>query len=111
MGRCRYQFGEAGSPYFLTSPEVGRLPVFTRPETVPILLDSWRFLQDQNRMVLLGYVVLENHVHFIVSAEDLPNEVGGFKSYTARPIIDYLRERHVRTLLDGLESHKVRHKS
>jgi REP element-mobilizing transposase RayT len=61
-------------------------------------------------MVLLGYVVLENHIHFIASARDLPNEVADFKSYTARRIIDYLSERHVRTLLDGLEYHKARHK-
>ena len=62
-------------------------------------------------MMLLGYVVLENHIHFIASAEDLAKEVGDFKSYTARRIIDYLSERHVQTLLDGLEYHKVRHKS
>jgi REP element-mobilizing transposase RayT len=110
MGRSRYKFGEAEYPHFLTCTVVGWLPVFTRPETVQILLDSWQFLQDQNRIVLLGYVVLENHVHFIASAEDLANEVGDFKSYTARRIIDYLSERHVRTLLDGLEHHKVRHK-
>ena len=61
-------------------------------------------------MALLGYVVLENHIHFIASAEDLTKEVGDFKSHTARRIIDYLRERHVRTLLDGLEYYKARHK-
>ena len=56
--------------------------------------------------MLLGYVVLENHVHFIASAKDLPKEVGDFKSYTARRIIDYLSERHVQTLLDGLSTTK-----
>ena len=111
MGRSRYKFGESGFPHFLTCTVVGWLPVFTRPETVQILLDSWQFLHDQNRMVLLGYVVLENHVHFIASAEDLPKQVGDFKSHTARRIIDYLSERHVRTLLEGLEHHKARHKS
>jgi REP-associated tyrosine transposase len=87
------------------------LPVFTRPETVQILLDSWQFLQDQDRLTLLGYVVLENHVHFIASAENLPKEVGDFKSYTARRIIDYFHEHNVRTLLDGLEYQKARHKN
>jgi REP-associated tyrosine transposase len=111
MGRSRYSFGEATTPHFLTCTVVGWLPVFTRPETVQILLDSWQFLQDQGRMTLLGYVVLENHVHFIASAENLPKEVGDFKSFTARRIIDSLAERHVKTLLDGLEFHKVRHKS
>ena len=103
MGRSRYRFGEASFPHFLTCTVVGWLPVFTRPETVQIVLDSWQFLQDQDRLVLLGYVVLENHIHFIASAENLAKEVGDFKSYTARRIIDYLSERHVRTLLDGLE--------
>ncbi len=71
MGRSRYRFGEAGFPRFLTCTVVGWLPVFTRPETVQIVLDSWQFLQDQDRLVLLGYVVLENHIHFIAAAEDL----------------------------------------
>ena len=77
MGRDRYKFGEAGFAHFLTCTVVGWLPVFTRPETVQVLLDSWQFLQDQGRLVLLGYVVLENHVHFIASSENLAKEVGG----------------------------------
>jgi putative transposase len=111
MGRSRYKFGEGGTPHFLTCTVVGWLPVFTRPETVQILLDSWQFLQDRERMVLLGYVVLDNHIHFIASADDISKEVGDFKSYTARRIIDYLNEHHVRTLLQGLEYHKARHKT
>ena len=110
MGRSRFRFGESPFPHFLTCTVVGWLPVFTRPETVQILLDSWRFLQDQGRLTLLGYVVLENHVHFIASAEDLAKQVGDFKSYTARRVIDHLIERHVRILLEGLEYHKARHK-
>ena len=110
MGRSRFRFGESPFPHFLTCTVVGWLPVFTRPETVQILLDSWQFLQDQGRLTLLGYVVLENHVHFIASAEDLAKQVGDFKSYTARRVIDHLIERHVRILLEGLEYHKARHK-
>jgi REP element-mobilizing transposase RayT len=111
MGRTRYRFGEDHYPHFLTCAVVGWLPVFTRPETVQILLDSWQFLQDHNRLVLLGYVVLENHIHFIASATDLAKEVGDFKSYTARRIIDYLSDRRVRSLLEGFEYHKARHKT
>jgi putative transposase len=111
MGRSRYKFGDVGYPHFLTCTVVGWLPVFTRPETVQILIDSWQFLQDQDRLVLLGYVVLENHNHFIASSENLSKEVGDFKSYTARRIIDHLTERGVKTLLEGLEYHKLRHKA
>ena len=75
MGRTRYRFGEQSLPHFLTCTVVGWLPVFTRPDTVQILLDSWQFLQEHNRLVLLGYVVLENHIHFIASADNLAKEV------------------------------------
>ena len=56
---------------------------FTRPDLVEIVLDSWRFSHDRERMRLLGYVILENHLHFIASSENLSKEVGDFKSYTA----------------------------
>ena len=65
MGRTRYQFGEAPFPHFPTCTVIGWLPVLTRTETLQIVLDSWQFLQEQERMVLFGYVVLENHIHFI----------------------------------------------
>jgi REP element-mobilizing transposase RayT len=111
MGRSRYRFGECEYPHFLTCTVVGWLPVFTRPETVQILLDSWAFYQDQDRLTLLGYVILENHVHLIAASEDLASVVGDFKSYSARRIIDLLAERRVTMLLDGLAYHKARHKS
>jgi len=63
MGRSRYRFGEAVFSHFLICTVVGWLPVFTRPETVEIVLNSWRFLQDQERLVLLGDVVHENPIH------------------------------------------------
>src|SRR6476469_1298737 len=69
MGRSRYRFGEAPFPHFLTCTVVGWLPVFTRPETVQIVFDSWQFLQDQDRLTILGYVVLENHIPFIAPAD------------------------------------------
>jgi putative transposase len=111
VGRSRYKFGESDYPHFLTCTVVGWLPVFTRPDTVQILFDSWQFLQDQDRLVLLGYVVLDNHIHFIASSKNLSKEIGDFKSYTARKIIDYLQERQIHTLLDGLEYHRSRHKT
>ena len=36
MGRSRFRFGESAFPHFLTCTVVGWLPVFTRPETVPV---------------------------------------------------------------------------
>jgi hypothetical protein len=86
------------------------LPVFTRPEAVQIVLDSWRFLQNEGRMTLLGYVILENHLHFIAAAENLGKEVGDFKSYTAKMLIELLNRSGADTLLEQLQYYKLRHK-
>ena len=110
MSRSRYKFGETAYPYFITCTIVGWQPVFTRPDLVEIVLDSWRFLHDRDRMRLLGYVIMENHLHLIASSEKLPKEVGDFKSYTARRIIDRLRETGSSSTLELLQSLKLPHK-
>ena len=51
VGRTRYRFGDHSFPHFLTCTVVVSLPDFTRPDTVQILLDSRKFLQDHNRVV------------------------------------------------------------
>ena len=110
MTRSRYKIFENEYPYFLTCTVVGWLPVFTRPEVAQIVFNSWKFLQDHERLTIYGYVILENHLHWIASAERLAKEIGDFKSYTARRIIGHLMERKVWMLLDHLKWHKDRHK-
>jgi putative transposase len=110
MTRSRYRITEPSQPHFLTCTVVAWLAVFTRPQTVQIVLDSWKFLQESGRIKLYGYVILENHFHLVAQAEDLVKEIGDFKSYTARRIIDYLREQGAKTLLQELEFYKLRHR-
>jgi REP element-mobilizing transposase RayT len=86
------------------------MPVFTRPESVQVLFDSWRFLKGAGRMTVHAYVVLENHLHLIASGTQLSKEVGDFKSFTARQIIDSLEKQQVRMLLEQLKFFKARHK-
>src|SRR5436190_6094985 len=71
MTRTRYRIFETEYAYFLTCTIVGWVPLFTRPEGVDILFDSWRFLQKNRHFLLYGYVVLENHLHLVASAPDL----------------------------------------
>jgi putative transposase len=111
MTRSRYRIYENEYPYFLTCTIVGWLPVFTRPATVQIIYDSWRFLHDEGRLQLYGYVILENHLHLIASAPDLAKEIGDFKSYTARKIIDHLEANNARVLLKLLCFLKAAHKT
>jgi len=90
MTRTRYRMFEDEYPYFMTDTLVGWLPVFAYPTFVQIVLESWRFLQRERGVRILGYVVLENHLHWIAVGNELSKHVGHFKSYTARNIIDGL---------------------
>jgi putative transposase len=111
MSQSRYKFGEAHYPHFITCTIVGWQPIFTRPELVEIVFESWRFLHERDRMHLMGYAILENHLHLIVTSENPSKQVGDFKSYTARRIIDRLRETGNVSTLELLRHFKPPHKS
>ena len=84
MGRSRYVITEPSKPHFMTCTVSERLPVFTRPATVQILLDSWTYLRENDGLRLYGYVVLENHLHFVTQKRRLDLCVCRFKSSTVR---------------------------
>ncbi len=110
MGRSRYQVLSPSHPHFLTCTVVKWITLFNDPGIVRIILDSWGFLQDHDRLRLYGYVVLENHLHFNADSPDLSKEVGNFKSFTASRIIDRLRKENRQFLLDQLHWSKENHK-
>ena len=111
MSRTCYKVYDNAYPHFLTCIVVEWLPVFTRPDAVQIVLDSWTFLQRAGRLKLFAYVILENHLHFIASSDELSKEVGDFKSFTARKLIDLLQSAGAKTILDQLAFRKAKHKS
>ena len=95
----------------MTNTIVAWLPVYSHPEFVEIIFDSWRFLQKERATRIFGFVIMENHMHWIAAAPDLAEQVGRFKSYTARRIIDDMALRGYGTLLQELEHFKLRHKT
>jgi len=112
MGRSRYRITSNGVlPHFHTCTVVGWLPIFTRPTTVQIILDSWTYLQKNDDFTLHGYIILENHLHFIASSDNRNQHIKRFKSFTARKIIDYLEEQKVSMLLKQLAFYKLKHKT
>ena len=110
MTRTRYKIYETAYPYFITSTINSWLPVFTNQDSTDIVFDSWRHLQTHRDLELIAYVVLENHLHMIALAPELPNVLQNSKSFTARRIIDLLKERKAVTLLRQLRETKLNHK-
>ena len=110
MGRSRYRILEADKPHFLTCTVLEWLPVFTRPDAVQILLDSWAFQREHAGLQLFGYVVLGNHLHFVAQAPHLDHCVSSFKSFTAARLIKLLQVRKAERLLQRLRLGKPAHK-
>lgn len=111
MGRSRYRIADPQSPHFLTATVNQWIPVFTRPATVNIIYESWQHLQQLTDFRLYGYVILENHLHFIAQSDDLAKHIQTFKSWTARCILDHLQDQNAEFLLRQFEFYKKAHKT
>jgi putative transposase len=107
MARSRYKILDDQYPYFVTGTIVQWLPFFANPDVVQIVLDSLAFMQTQFRLTIYAFVIMENHLHMIVSSDDLSKELGDFKSYTARQIIDYYMRNDSKLILKELSDGKL----
>jgi REP element-mobilizing transposase RayT len=111
MTRTRYRYLGTDAPYFLTLTVNNWLPLFTRPETVDILLDGWRYLRDNHAFTLHGYVILENHLHLVAHSPELPKDMQRFKSYSAKRLLEVLETHQAERLLRMLALFKRRYKT
>ena len=111
MGRSRYKIYEPTHPHFITCTVLHWIPVFTNKKSVEIVLDSLKYLQEHNDLKIYAFVILENHMHMVVQSDDIAKDIGRFKSFTARKIIDLLQAEKVTAILDQLRFYKKAHKS
>ncbi len=84
MGRSRYKIYESTYPHFITCTVLHWIPLFTRIESTDIVFNSLKHLQKSDNLKIYSYVILENHLHMIVSSDDLSKTMKKFKSYKKR---------------------------
>lgn len=72
--------------------------------------NALQYRQQHNGWKVYGYVILENHLHLVVQADDLLAELPLFKSYTARQLIDYLKECRAERVLKQMAFFRKAHK-
>ncbi len=109
MGRSRYQFIHPEQSHFMTLTILHWIPIFTRPETVEIVLASLRYLMNEGLKVY-AYVILENHLHLIAQSAKLDRDIARFKSFTSRQFLTYLQSNNVKQILEQLAFYKKAHK-
>ena len=61
MGRSRYKIYEPTHPHFVTCTILHWLPIFTRQESVDIILNSLKFLQKQDNLTQLHHINIKNY--------------------------------------------------
>ncbi len=111
MGKSRYRFqSDYPGPYFVTCTIIKWIALLGNPDISKIVLDSIKFIIENNRIQLHGYVIMHNHLHLIASGKSIQAEMRNFKSYTARQIVEYLQEKGNTHVLDLLHFFKKRHK-
>ena len=110
MGRTRYKIYEPKHPHFVTCTILHWLPIFTRKESVDIILNSLKFLQKQDNLKLHAYIILENHLHMVLRSDDLQKSMESFKKFTAREILKLLKRENAKTILDQLAFYKKAHR-
>lgn len=111
MGRSRYKVHEPTAPHFITCTILHWIPIFTRTQTTDIIFSSLTYLQRADNLKIHTYIILENHLHLIAKSDDIAKSMAKFKSFTAREIINYLKQENAKSILDQLAFYKKAHKT
>ena len=95
MSGDRYHIRDQHEIYFLTFTVVEWVDVFTRPEYKTIIIDSLNFCIEQKGLVCYGWVLMTNHMHLLVKAEEpakLSDIIRDFKKFTSKKIVSVIQE-------------------
>jgi REP element-mobilizing transposase RayT len=89
-----YKISDGQALYFLTFQIVGWVDIFTRRIYKDIVIDSFRYCQNNKGLNLFAYVIMSNHIHLLAQSEtgNLSGFIRDFKSFTSRKFLDLLDE-------------------
>jgi putative transposase len=89
MAEGGYKIRNAGGIHFVTFAVVEWVDVFSRKEYKDVLIESLAFCQEKKGLVLYGWCIMSNHVHFMASAQNnnLSDILRDFKKYTSTQIV------------------------
>jgi putative transposase len=114
----KYKFTDKEAVYFITSTVVDWIDVFTRTVYCDILLNSFRFCQQNQGLQIHAWVVMPNHFHMICSFINNAKPglvIKNIKSFTALRLIDAIinnsKESRKHWMLDLFEHHGKNNKS
>lgn len=89
----KYKAVNPDGTYFITCTIVDWISLLNRPVYKHIIIDSLNFCIKSKGLEVYGYVIMENHIHLIVSATEgnLPGIVRDFKQFTSKRLIQAIK--------------------
>ena len=94
MAEKGYKIRNQEGLHFITFAVVEWVDVFTRQQYRDIVVESLKYCIDNKGLQLHAWVIMSNHVHFIVSAKEtyqLSDILRDFKKFTAVKIITAIK--------------------
>jgi REP element-mobilizing transposase RayT len=86
-----YKIRDPWAIHFVTCTIVDWVDLFTRSTYSDIIIDNFRFYQQQRNLEIYGYVIMSNHIHALLRQPEsrwrLQDTLRDFKKMTARQII------------------------
>ena len=108
--RTRYKIVSDNEIYFITSSILEMIPIFTNEKYFNIIIDSLSYCRKEKGLKIYAYVIMDNHLHLIVSGTNLSKTIASFKRHTAKLIIQNLKEDNLNWILNQLSFYKLGHK-
>ena len=108
--RSRYRINTENAAHFITSTIVEWLPVFTTAACCDVVVRSFEYCRQHKGLRVYVWVILDNHVHAIVSGPQLARTLADLKKFTAHAILDQLRFESREWLLNQLAYYCAAHK-
>ena len=70
MAEGGYKIRDQQAIHFITFAVIDWVDVFTKQAYRDIVLDSLRYCQRETGLIIHSWVIMSNHVHFILSAKE-----------------------------------------
>ncbi len=102
MTRKGYIIHDQQAIYYMTFTVVGWIDVFSRQCYRDIVIDSWKYCQQNKGLHWHAYVIMSNHVHLIASVDEgyrLSDFVRDSKKFSSKKIMEEIEN-------SGIESRR-----
>jgi len=82
--------------FFVTTTVKNFIPVFTKDKYCDILIKNFKYYQRKYEFIILGYVIMPNHLHWIIKTEPAKGSISDImrdiKKYTAWELLELLEK-------------------